>query len=199
MADVKVTGMPSDASPTLDDLVMVVDTTNGENRRVTLSDLITLISNNLVDAAVTQDKLKASCAFLAYLTSTHTLTTGTATKVNMSSETYDVGGDYDATTNYRFTAPVDGYYLFGVMVVHASAQVDTSLTNSSLYKNGAVEASSSTNTGGTNSNSRLATKLIHLVAGDYVEAWAQQNNGVNKNLTAGVVNTYWYGALVAQD
>ena len=60
MPDVKVSGMPADASPTLDDLVMIVDTTNGENRRVTLSDLADLISNNLSDGSVTADDIDFS-------------------------------------------------------------------------------------------------------------------------------------------
>lgn len=73
MADVKVSGMPADASPTLDDLVMIVDTTNGENRRVTLSDLADLISNNLTDESVQADDIDFDSGLIWKEIGRHTL------------------------------------------------------------------------------------------------------------------------------
>ena len=33
------------------------------------------------------------------------------TKVQLNAESFDIGGEFDSTTNYRFTATTTGYYL----------------------------------------------------------------------------------------
>ena len=49
--------------------------------------------------------------FRAYRDSSdQSLSHNTATKVELNAETFDIGGYYDHTTNYRFTPLVQGYY-----------------------------------------------------------------------------------------
>lgn len=57
MADVKISALPPDATPTTDDLTIIVDSTNGETRRITLADLADLISANLTDGSVQKEDL----------------------------------------------------------------------------------------------------------------------------------------------
>ena len=50
-------------------------------------------------------------AWSGHLSSTQTIATGTWTKLALATELYDKNNDFDASTNYRFTVPVDGIYL----------------------------------------------------------------------------------------
>ena len=57
----------------------------------------------------------------------------TRTRVSWNAEIFDVGGNFDSSTNYRFTAPVAGKYLFmGHLYVYSTHQVEAF-----VYKNGA--------------------------------------------------------------
>jgi len=48
----------------------------------------------------------------------------TTTKINLGTEDYDVGNDFDATTNYQFTAPVAGYYDLSGQVAYKNIVAD---------------------------------------------------------------------------
>lgn len=54
----------------------------------------------------------------AYVGTSQSLTANTLTKIQLDTEDYDPGLNFDATTNYRFTAPVDGYYLFKAQLTY---------------------------------------------------------------------------------
>lgn len=73
--------------------------------------------------------------FRAYLSSDQTgITNQTFIKVQLGTESYDLGSCFDSSTNYRFTPTVAGYYRFDWCVDVAA----TSLTSgmSALRKNG---------------------------------------------------------------
>ena len=75
-------------------------------------------------------------AVSAYLaTANQSITSATFTKVQLNTELFDVGSTFDATTNYRFTPNVEGYYqmLFSVNTIAASG---ATYMLSALYKNG---------------------------------------------------------------
>jgi len=73
-------------------------------------------------------------AFSAYMTSNQTFTANTWTKVQLNSKSgtygFDTNSNFDATTNYRFTPTVAGYYQLNAFV-NASGTVYMS-----FYKNG---------------------------------------------------------------
>ena len=50
-------------------------------------------------------------AFRAALDSNQSVSATTWTKLQLDREDFDSTGDYDNTTNYRFTPSVEGYYL----------------------------------------------------------------------------------------
>jgi hypothetical protein len=59
----KVSSYPQDTTPTVDDQVLTVDIGTGSNRKVTLSDLITLFFNNQPAAAATSTTLAQDTMF----------------------------------------------------------------------------------------------------------------------------------------
>ena len=75
-------------------------------------------------------------AFQAYRgTSNQGITPSTWTKVQLNAEEYDTNGNFDSTTNYRFTPTVAGKYLVGfAMNTNASAVTFAIYKNGSLYK-----------------------------------------------------------------
>ena len=74
----------------------------------------TVIVGDQIAAAITAKALTdietVPYAVRAYRTTTQTPTDGVPTKVNLDNEEFDIGGNYDAVTNFRFTAPVAGLY-----------------------------------------------------------------------------------------
>ena len=75
-------------------------------------------------------------AFSAYMSADQTTTANTWTKVTFNTEEYDTASYFDATTNYRFTPLIAGYYQINCML---SAQSGGANTNDiGLYKNGSL-------------------------------------------------------------
>jgi len=75
--------------------------------------------------------------FMAYRdTSTQSVTSGTNTKVQLNALEYDTNSWFDATTNYRYTPQIAGYYQFNALIYFSG----TGLTNGTarIYKNGNV-------------------------------------------------------------
>jgi hypothetical protein len=76
-------------------------------------------------------------AFEAYLSANQNVSNDTATKITADTEIYDTAGQYDNSTNYRFTPLTAGkYFVYGSVFTHAG---NTALAYSQLfiYKNGA--------------------------------------------------------------
>jgi hypothetical protein len=75
-------------------------------------------------------------AFDAYLNGNQSISDGVITKVQFDTEFFDTDGDYDASTNYRFTPTTAGkYYVSSLIKAEATSDV---ISNVSLYiyKNG---------------------------------------------------------------
>jgi hypothetical protein len=95
-------------------------------------------AGGLPDAIITQPELATGVggtgpAFSAYVNGSQTVSSGTATKVQFNTETFDTANCFDNSTNYRFTPNVAGYYQFTTQI-----QVGTSYTagDVSIRKNG---------------------------------------------------------------
>lgn len=94
-------------------------------------------------------------------------------KVNFDTERFDTNNNFDSTTNFRYTAPVAGFYQFNFNV---GLNIAGGATDSvaSLYKNGAtfrwgIEAPNASGSSGSG--------LIQLAASDYIEVFMYTNNG----------------------
>ena len=91
-------------------------------------------------------------------------------RVAFDTETTDVRGDYDHTTNYRFTAPRDGTYLFvGGLIFDATAA--GARGDWQFYKNGIAigPVITAINDSGTSWQEAAGEVILDLVATDYVD------------------------------
>lgn len=165
---------------------------------------------DIATAAVTNAKLAADISpanfanpykFFAYLNvSGQTLASVSATKVTLNAEAYDTGSNFDTATNYRFTAPVAGFY-------QIDATANTSITSANvgvamIYKNGTALMRADAGTNSTVSASPHISALIQLAASDYLELWCINTFGSGATLNGGTygstqVLTYMSGYLVS--
>lgn len=157
-----------------------------------------VLTAGVADASVTQAKLAANVAgngpaFSAYGTTTQTIATSTLTKVILSNKDFDTNNNFDATTNYRFTPTVAGYYQITGSVAWNLAN---NYNQAVLYKNGSIYA-----IGPNSPTASLAvcsvSKLIYLNGTtDYVELFCGQYSGSNQTTNENLTQTFLTGALV---
>ena len=75
--------------------------------------------------------------FLAKLSSDQNLTNNARTKIQANTEVFDTAGNYDNSTNFRFTPTVAGkYYVFGQIEVYAVGQSNVQWLLTEVWKNG---------------------------------------------------------------
>jgi len=92
------------------------------------------------NVTTTPSSLANTPAFFAYATGTQqSISDETVTKLEFNTEEYDTNGDYDNSTNYRFTPSVAGKYLvYGSVGLSASNGANTDISSAFIYayKNG---------------------------------------------------------------
>ena len=93
-------------------------------------------------------------------------------KVAFNIETYDVGGNFDSTTNYRFVAPVSGKYAFIFSTLISVGTGQYSFVRGWFYKNGAAHSDGLGDEGTYGTYQRLhLSDTMDLSANDYVEVF----------------------------
>lgn len=129
----------------------------------------------------------------AYLsTAMANITSAAYTKVTLNAETYDPGSNFDSTTNYRFTAPVSGYYHIRGQVMFSNVTVADKLFIGSIYVNGASVADDYKHNSAAQSICVQPSCIVYLGAGDYIELYGRQDTGVN---TVSILNNSKYTFL----
>lgn len=137
--------------------------------------------------------------FHAYSVSNYSATGQTFTKITMNGEVYDTNNNFDSTTNYRYVAPVSGFYLFMGSVQHFITPGYYVIAT--IYKNGVELMRGSTVPTGTTGNENVSAPvvaMIQLTAGDYVELWQydSQPGAYTVNGTLGA--TFFQGFLISR-
>jgi hypothetical protein len=98
------------------------------------------------------------------------------TKMDFDTKKFDTGNNFDAVTNFRFTAPVAGYYQLNVFMQFSSINSTLVASTGFVYKNGA----SIQTFGGLYPNVGIGNQvtsfgnwsgLVQLAAGDYIEIY----------------------------
>jgi len=80
--------------------------------------------------------------FLAYLSSDTAVTNNAQTKVQCNTELFDTAGNYDNSTNFRFTPTTAGkYYVFGNVNMYATGQANLQWLLTRIWKNGTSSTS----------------------------------------------------------
>jgi hypothetical protein len=117
------------------------------------------------------------------------------TKVVLDNEVLDIGGDFDATTNYRFTAPVDGIYSFTAGVRWTDVNLDATFT-AAIKLNGTkiVEAGDRSSNNAADPAVNLAV-VYKLTTGQYVELFAQTSDDSPLRSDSGV-SVFMSGTLI---
>ena len=59
---------------------------------------------------------QSGCWILKSSATTQTVATATETKIQFDNESYDLGGEFDPTTNYRFTSTNGGIYIISLSI-----------------------------------------------------------------------------------
>ncbi len=118
-------------------------------------------------------------------TSSQTITTATATKLQYNSETWDIGGIYDNATNYRFTVPsgFGGLWaIFGQVNFASLGDCDMelyALINGTTKISRAFYSYKQVFLSPPDKTIELPYNEVSLAAGDYVELWIYQNSGAS--------------------
>lgn len=131
-----------------------------------------------------------TCAFMARKNTDATGVGTSAAVVTFQTTEYDIGSDFNTSTN-RFTAPTTGYYHFD-----AALQVN-SLGNAkfgtiSIYVNGSLYNQGSRTYQGSSGNPQFNLSTdIKLTSGDYVEIWFAHNDGT-KTIEGNTAGRTWF-------
>jgi len=113
-------------------------------------------------------------AFSAYLSANQSITANTFTKVQFNTTEFNLGSAYDATTNYRFTPTVAGYYQVN-LTIYTSGTGSTA-GNVYIYKNGASFKSGQTVAA--NQQVVPVPAIIYMNGStDYIEAYSYVTSG----------------------
>ena len=116
-------------------------------------------------------------------TTAQTIANDAATKVQFNAENYDGLGEFDPTTNYRFTATASGYYLVTATVLWDAAGVVAAKRHALyVYQDGAEVAAEHRHTGLVDYVSSSVTAILYVAAGSYLEIYAYQNFGGNADI-----------------
>ena len=138
--------------------------------------------------------------FSVYLAADQSISSSTWTKVQLNTENFDTNNDFDATTNYRFTAPITGYYhIHGQVGVTQAGAGPGVFLNSAIWKNAAPLVTGSTNAGSGSANvipREAMGGLFYLSAGDYIELYIYVSEA-SRQACGGSGVTFLTGYLVS--
>lgn len=135
-------------------------------------------------------------AFFAHKNGTNQtgIVTATHTKVTWSTEIFDTAGNFASS---RFTPLAAGTYLI-IATLYWTSMTDQAFMLPEIYKNGAFYASVNTLANGVGDQGSSSMALLTMNGTtDYVEAFAYQNTGSNKDISGTVGGTYFCGAWIA--
>lgn len=145
-----------------------------------------LVAGGLPNATVVQADLAANVAgtgpaFSAYLGSNQTVSNATFTKLQANTKEFDTNSNYDASTNYRFTPTVAGYYQVNGGVQFGGYTNYTEMLIS-IYKNGSEFKRGGyigISTGSTYGQHVNVSALIYMNGStDYIELYGYINGSI---------------------
>lgn len=125
---------------------------------------------------------------------TQNIPTATNTALTFDTEVEDTDGLWDVSAPTRLTAPLDGYYLAGGAWTLGSAQNSAASTMHAYVREGAsnyLAAASLHTIAGRDARLSVATGMIWLAAGEYIEVVAYHDEGSTKTASAaGLTSQY---------
>ena len=134
-------------------------------------------------------------AFSAYQNADQTISSGVYTKVTINTKNFDTNNNFDATTNYRFTPTVAGYYLISVATSNGSSTGFTSLATA-IYKNGNVWQYGNYSQVATQVNATQTSLVYCNGSTDYIEFYVYITAATTAKTLSGAATTWMSGCLV---
>ena len=131
--------------------------------------------------------------------STLSSSSGVATKAKLDTKEFDTNSFFDATTNYRFTPTIAGYYLISaacnVTWGSGSGIFDT---YTFIYKNGSSYKMNRTYASNVGPISNCITALVYLNGStDYIELYGEiVTSATSPSIVNGQTTTWMTGVLV---
>ena len=113
----------------------------------------------------------------AHLSGNENIPNQTWTKVNLNVEDYDEQGEFDPTTNYRFTAKTAGFYFVMGQVRYTGSDLPQTACYADVRKNGAESIPMLFQYTGTVEMGAICIHIFSLAVNDYLELWTWQNSG----------------------
>jgi|TARA_A100001391_G_scaffold201168_1_gene187507 hypothetical protein len=176
-------------------LVDTIDTRSGTST-------LTLGSTNAGTIALGSGDVQSNFmypAFRAYLNGDQNVSDNTPTKVAISAEDFDTDGNFDHSTNYRFTPTVAGkYFVFGQIHFANSSSEEIHQTIAFIEKNGTELIKNTVDPHNGSKANQTANYLATLVdmngSTDYLELWGQIDVGSGTPLYGGGTTKTWFGA-----
>jgi len=126
------------------------------------------------DGIVTQNAQSCARAYLS--ADQENIANTTLVKVNINVENFDLNADFD-TSNYRFVAPVNGYYQVNASIRYINIVADKTYY-ALIYVNGSAYSSAGGHTA--NNTDQIGVQvsdLVYAVAGQYIELYTYHNDG----------------------
>tara|TARA_R100000278_G_scaffold9026_2_gene10938 strand:- start:1861 stop:2514 length:654 start_codon:yes stop_codon:yes gene_type:complete len=126
-------------------------------------------------------------AFEAYKASSANVNDNTAEKMVYDTESFDVGGCYDHSTNYRFTPTTAGkYFVYHTLWMSTEANGNFEVMWAYIYKNGSSVARQSISAYSSNALRDCSLAVCSVIdmngSSDYVEAYGQiDDNNLSSN------------------
>jgi len=133
--------------------------------------------------------LQAGCRVYR-ASSNQTIASGSVTKVAYDAKTYDVQNEYDASTNYRYTAKQSGYYLAKAQIRWLNFK-QYSTSRLELVKNASVVCRGFVVSSETRSFTTTVFDVIYLDANDYLEVWCYQDTGSDRSIAMSAWDTFF--------
>jgi hypothetical protein len=112
-------------------------------------------------------------AFSAYIGSSgQSFSSGVWTKMQINTKEFDTANCFDATTNYRFTPTVAGYYQVNGQVAPAGGSSSITRTIIAIYKNGTTFKTGTDVTNSAPYRNVVSTLMYFNGTTDYIELYA---------------------------
>lgn len=147
------------------------------------------IIKDVIDAEVTEFAGYTSKARAYRATSVQSINNESPTKIQLNAESYDVDGEFDSSSDYRFTATTTGYYQVNGVVKY-SATVDGKVYVTIIRRNNTDIATSQLMSAGTDLMGVVIADVIYLTAEQYLELFTYHNSGAAKTIEYGTSKTY---------
>lgn len=120
----------------------------------------------------------------AYRNGVQAVAQDSATKVEFNAESYDKRGEFDSTTNYRFTCVLPGRYLIKTQIAWGGVE-SGEVFELRIYKNGSQYSLSFYVTPNTSIITQSHSDILDLAAGDYIEIYVRHDGTVSQDISSG--------------